>query len=104
VPGFIDLQVNGGGGIMFNAAPTVKGLTAIADAHRQYGTTGFMPTLITDDFSVMRQAISAVNSAVEQGVPGVLGIHLEGPFINTHKKGAHDGEKIRPIDKQAINS
>ncbi|MEP1551986.1 amidohydrolase family protein, partial [Paraglaciecola sp.] len=94
VPGFIDLQVNGGGGVMFNNAPTVEGLRTIASAHRRFGTTGLMPTLITDSFEVMRQAISAVKQAIDEGVPGILGIHLEGPFLNPERKGAHAEEKF----------
>ena len=77
VPGFIDLQINGGGGVLFNNAPTLDSICAIGQAHRQFGTTGFLPTLITDSFEVMEQAIAAVAQAIEQSVPGVLGIHLE---------------------------
>ena len=79
VPGFIDTQVNGGGGVLFNDAPTVSGIAAIAHAHQQYGTTGFLPTLISDDLAVVEQALTAVESAIKAGIPGVLGIHLEGP-------------------------
>lgn len=102
VPGFIDLQVNGGGGVMFNNMPTVEGLRTIANAHRQYGTTGFFPTLITDSYDVMRQAITAVTQAIEEGVPGILGVHLEGPFLNPERKGAHDEEKFCLIDEQGF--
>lgn len=102
VPGFIDLQVNGGGGVMFNNMPTVEGLQTIANAHRQYGTTGFFPTLITDSYDVMRQAITAVTQAIEEGVPGILGVHLEGPFLNPERKGAHDEEKFCLIDEQGF--
>ncbi|MEP1868613.1 MAG: N-acetylglucosamine-6-phosphate deacetylase [Paraglaciecola sp.] len=102
VPGFIDLQVNGGGGVMFNNAPTVEGLRTIASAHRRFGTTGLMPTLITDSFEVMRQAISAVKQAIDEGVPGILGIHLEGPFLNPERKGAHAEEKFCLIDEEGL--
>ena len=72
VPGFIDTQVNGGGGVLFNDAPTVEGIAAIGAAHRRFGTTGFLPTLISDDLAVIRQAVAAVDAAIEAGVPGVF--------------------------------
>lgn len=98
VPGFIDTQVNGGGGVLFNDAPTVAGIAAIGAAHRRFGTTGFLPTLISDDLDVIRRAVAAVDAAIEAGVPGVLGIHIEGPFLNVDRKGIHSAEKIRPLD------
>ncbi len=97
-PGFIDCQVNGGGGVLFNAAPSVESVRRIADAHRKFGTTGFLPTLISDDSTVMREAIGAVSDAIEQGVPGVLGIHLEGPFLSPQRKGIHDAAKFHAPD------
>jgi N-acetylglucosamine-6-phosphate deacetylase len=100
VPGFIDTQVNGGGGLLFNDAPTVETIRTIGAAHRRYGTTGFLPTLISDDLHVIRSGIEAVDSAIEQGVPGVLGIHIEGPFLNEHRKGIHDADKIRALDEE----
>jgi N-acetylglucosamine-6-phosphate deacetylase len=102
VPGFIDLQVNGGGGILFNDHPTVPGIAAIGEAHRRFGTTGFLPTLISDDLDTVARAIEAVDAAIAQGVPGVLGIHIEGPFLNAAKKGVHDASKFRPLDAEAI--
>ena len=102
LPGFIDLQVNGGGGVLFNDAPTVAGIAAIATAHRRFGTTGLLPTLISDDLDVVARAIAAVDAAIMQGVPGVLGIHIEGPFLNTAKKGIHDATKFRTLDDAAI--
>ena len=101
-PGFIDLQVNGGGGVLFNGAPTADAIRAIGAAHRQYGTTGFLPTLISDDYAVMRRAVAAVDEALARGVPGVLGIHLEGPFLNVLKKGTHDAGKIRALDEEGL--
>ncbi|MDQ7019539.1 MAG: N-acetylglucosamine-6-phosphate deacetylase [Robiginitomaculum sp.] len=97
VPGFIDIQVNGGGGVLFNDSPTVDAIAAIGEAHRQFGTTGFFPTLISDDLQVMERAIKAVDDAIEAGVPGVLGIHLEGPFLNPEKSGVHDLSKFMRI-------
>lgn len=102
LPGFIDCQVNGGGGVLFNDAPTVDTIARIGAAHRRYGTTGFLPTLISDDFEVMREAIRAVDTAIEQGVPGVLGIHLEGPFLAPERHGAHDSGKFVVPDAAAI--
>lgn len=102
VPGYVDLQVNGGGGVLFNTAPTVEGIEEIARAHRRFGTTGFLPTLISTDFATMRKAIEAVEGAIRQGVPGVLGIHLEGPFLNPEKHGAHDARNFRLIDDEAF--
>jgi len=95
LPGFIDCQVNGGGGVLFNESPSVEGIRAIAEAHRRFGTTGFLPTLISDDVDVMRAAINAVDEAIESGVPGVLGIHIEGPYLAPARKGVHDAGKFR---------
>lgn len=100
VPGFIDTQVNGGGGVLFNDAPTVETIRTIGEAHRRYGTTGFLPTLISDDLHVIRSGIEAVDSAIAEGVPGVLGIHIEGPFLNEHRKGIHEADKIRELDEE----
>jgi N-acetylglucosamine-6-phosphate deacetylase len=102
-PGFIDLQVNGGGGVMFNSAPSVESLRIIADAHRQYGSTGIYPTLITASFDAMRKAIAAVTQAIDEGVDGILGIHLEGPFLNPERKGAHAQEKFCIIDDEGFD-
>lgn len=102
VPGFIDTQVNGGGDALFNADPSVDTIRRIGEAHLQFGTTGFFPTLVSDDLDVVRAGIAAVDAAIEAGVPGVLGIHIEGPFINVARKGIHDAGKIRPIDDEGI--
>ncbi|MGE4062654.1 MAG: N-acetylglucosamine-6-phosphate deacetylase [Rhodospirillaceae bacterium] len=102
LPGFIDCQVNGGGGVLFNDLPTVEGIRAIGAAHRKFGTTGFLPTLISDDLAVMDKAIDAVEEALAQQVPGVLGIHLEGPFLNPSRAGIHDRQRIQKIDDSAI--
>lgn len=102
LPGFIDCQVNGGGGVLFNNTPDVEALRRIGRAHRRFGTTGYLPTLISDDLAVMRQAIAATREAIEQGVPGVIGIHLEGPYIAPARKGTHDAGKFRVPDAQEI--
>jgi N-acetylglucosamine-6-phosphate deacetylase len=98
LPGYIDVQVNGGGGVLFNDATSVEGIAAIGAAHRRFGTTGFLPTLISDDIEVIRRAMTAVDAAIEAGVPGVLGIHIEGPFLNAARKGVHDSARIRHLD------
>ena len=102
-PGFFDTQVNGGGGVLFNDAPTVETLIAMSEAHKQFGTSAMLPTLISDDLDVMRAAIAAVNSAIEQGVPGIVGIHLEGPFLNPARKGVHNANKFKVIDDEAFD-
>jgi N-acetylglucosamine-6-phosphate deacetylase len=103
-PGFVDLQCNGGGGVLFNDTPSVDALRAIGAAHARYGTTGFLPTLISDDLPTMLNAVTAVNAAIAEGVPGVLGIHLEGPFLNVEKKGIHDPAKIRALTAADVDA
>jgi len=102
-PGFIDTQVNGGGGALFNDSPTVETIARIGEAHRLYGTTGFLPTLLSDDLSIVDRAMRAVEAAIEAGVPGVLGIHIEGPFLSAERKGIHDSSKFRVLDEAAFN-
>lgn len=94
-PGFIDVQVNGGGGALFNNEPHPEGVRKIAEAHRRFGTTGLLPTVITDAPKIMSQAIAAVRTVREEGLASVLGIHVEGPFIDPKRKGAHDARFIR---------
>ena len=91
-PGFIDIQVNGGGDVLFNDTPTAAGIRTIAAAHRRFGTTSFLPTLISDTPEKMKDALDAVAAADE---PGVLGIHLEGPFLSPEKPGVHDPRHFR---------
>ena len=102
LPGFIDSQVNGGGGVLFNDAPSVESIRAIGRAHRAFGTTGFLPTLISADLDIVARAIAAVRGALEAGVPGVLGIHIEGPFLNVARKGVHDPAKLRELGPGAL--
>jgi N-acetylglucosamine-6-phosphate deacetylase len=102
LPGFIDLQVNGGGGVLFNDAPSVESIRAIGAAHRRFGTTAFLPTLISADLDIVARAIAAVRGAIAAGVPGVLGIHIEGPYLNVARKGVHDPAKLRELDASAL--
>lgn len=99
-PGFVDLQVNGGGGVLLNETPTKEAIWNIAKAHRKYGTTGILPTVITDSVSVLSRAVDAVIEAV--GEHGVLGMHIEGPHISVERRGTHRAEFVRPLDKDTI--
>lgn len=112
-PGFIDVQVNGGGGVLLNDDPTPDAVRRIAAAHRRFGTTALLPTLITDTRDAIRSAIEAVAAAIADGAPGVLGIHLEGPFLNPARKGVHrpelmgmpeagDGELLTSLGSRGI--
>lgn len=103
VPGFIDTQVNGGGDVLLNDTPTVDGIRRIAQAHRQYGTTGMLPTLISDDVEVMVTAIDAVREAIAEGVPGILGIHLEGPYLAAARKGVHNPDKFHTPSEDELD-
>jgi N-acetylglucosamine-6-phosphate deacetylase len=97
-PGFIDLQVNGGGDLLFNDAPTPETIQAIAQAHRRFGTTALLPTLISDSPDKMPKALAAVEQAAAAN-PSILGIHLEGPFLSPEKAGVHDPAALRrPTD------
>lgn len=98
VPGFVDLQVNGGGGVLFNNDTSLEAIRTICAAHAQFGTTALLPTLITDTAAVNVAAIAAGLSAVEARVPGFLGLHLEGPHLALARKGTHDPALIRPMD------
>lgn len=102
LPGFVDVQVNGGGGVLFNDAPTVEGIRTIAEAHAQFGTTGLLPTLISDDLATLARAIDAVDAAIAAGVPGVLGIHIEGPYLNQARRGVHDAAHFQELDARAV--
>lgn len=102
-PGLIDIQVNGGGGCLFNESPTVETIRQIGAAHSRFGTTGFLPTLISDELDIVEQAIAAVDAAISEDTPGVLGIHLEGPFLNIDRKGVHDDRKFRQLEHKHID-
>jgi N-acetylglucosamine-6-phosphate deacetylase len=99
VPGFIDLQVNGGGGVLLNERPDLEGIRTICAAHARFGTTGLLPTLITDNVEVTTETIAAGLAAQAANVPGFLGLHLEGPHLSVARKGAHDPNLIRPMDE-----
>lgn len=101
-PAYVDLQVNGGGGVMFNDNPSVEILRTIAHAHERLGTKTLLPTLITDTPEKTAAAIDATCKAVSQTVPGVAGLHLEGPHISVERKGAHDANKIRPMTQADV--
>ena len=102
-PGFVDLQVNGGGGLMFNNTPNIATLRHMAQAHARIGATAILPTLITDTPEVTGRAIDAVLQAVAEGTPGILGLHLEGPHLSSARKGAHDGDLIRPMESADLD-
>ncbi|MEX0350660.1 MAG: N-acetylglucosamine-6-phosphate deacetylase [Paracoccaceae bacterium] len=97
-PGYVDLQVNGGDGVMFNDDPSVETLKRIASAHRCLGTATILPTLITDTPEKTKASIDATRSAIRSGVPGIAGLHLEGPHLSVARKGAHDADLIRPME------
>jgi N-acetylglucosamine-6-phosphate deacetylase len=95
-PGLVDWQVNGGGGVLFNATPTAAAAAAIAAAHRRAGVTAIVPTVITDSPAVLAAALAAAGEAARV-TPGVLGVHVEGPFIDPRRRGVHLAEFIRPM-------
>lgn len=99
-PGYVDLQVNGGGGVMLNDAPSVATLKTMASAHARLGATSILPTLITDTPAQVRAAVAAVEAAIAQGVPGIAGLHLEGPHLSFDRRGAHDATLIRPMSAE----
>ncbi|HEY0033369.1 MAG TPA: N-acetylglucosamine-6-phosphate deacetylase [Devosia sp.] len=103
VPGFIDLQVNGGGGVLFNNDPSVSAIRTILAAHAQFGTTALLPTLITDTVEVNLAAMQAGREAARLAIPGFLGLHLEGPHLSVARKGTHDPSLIRPMTDEDLN-
>ena len=104
VPGFIDLQVNGGGGVLLNHQQDVEAIRTICAAHAKFGTTALLPTLITDTFEVRARTIAAGIAARKAGVPGFLGLHLEGPHLSVARKGVHDPSLIRPMDEADLQA
>lgn len=103
-PGFIDLQVNGGGGAQFDLDPTVESIRTICSTFSRYGTTACLPTLVTSPPDVTRTALAAGAEAARQEVDGFLGLHLEGPHLSIARKGAHDPALIRPMDPDDLTT
>ena len=101
MPGFIDIQVNGGGDLLFNDAPAPETIQAIAKAHRRFGTTALLPTLISDTPDKMPKALAAVEQAAAVN-PSIIGIHLEGPFLSPERAGVHDPRALRRPTKQDL--
>ena len=101
-PGYVDVQVNGGGGVMFNDDQSVGALRTIAQAHAAIGTAAILPTLITDTPARTKAAIDAVEQAMAEKVAGIVGIHLEGPHLSVARKGAHDPDLIRPMTAEDL--
>ena len=99
VPGFVDLQVNGGGGVLLNSDPSPETVAAMAAAHVRLGTTALLPTVISDAPDLQRRAVDAVRAAMAAGTAGVLGVHLEGPYLEAGKRGVHRDEFFRPLDE-----
>ena len=102
VPGFIDIQVNGGGGVLFNDETTVDGIARIAAAHRKFGSTGILPTLISDTHEKVAAALDAVDAAIAADVPGILGIHVEGPFISPARHGIHREDRLSTLNAAMV--
>ena len=102
-PGFIDLQVNGGGGVLLNEEPTVEGIATICAAHAKFGTTALLPTLITDTPDISARTVAAGIDAKTRGIRGFLGLHLEGPHLSVARKGAHDPTLIRPMEDRDLD-
>jgi N-acetylglucosamine-6-phosphate deacetylase len=102
-PGFIDIQVNGGGGVLFNDAPSTEAIAAIGAAHRRFGTTGFLATFISDETAKMHEAAGAVRAAIAAGTPGLVGIHFEGPWLNPARKGVHDARFLRDFTEEDLS-
>jgi N-acetylglucosamine-6-phosphate deacetylase len=102
-PGFVDVQVNGGGGALLNDKPSLEVVRHIAESHRRFGTIALLPTLVTDAPEVMAAGIAAVRAA-RAIVPGVLGIHLEGPFLDVKRKGAHFSRFIREMTQADVET
>lgn len=99
-PGYVDLQVNGGGGVFLNETPTRDGIATIAEAHRRFGTVALLPTVITDSADVLDNAANAAIAA--QGLPGVMGLHIEGPHISKERRGTHEADYVRSFDDRTM--
>ncbi|WP_454279724.1 N-acetylglucosamine-6-phosphate deacetylase [Sphingomonas sp. Marseille-Q8236] len=102
VPGYIDTQVNGGGGVLFNDRLDVDGIAAMAAAHAVYGTTAMLPTLVSETPDKIARALDAIDEAIEAKVLGIVGIHVEGPVLNPARKGIHDPSRFRDLDEEMV--
>jgi N-acetylglucosamine-6-phosphate deacetylase len=102
-PGFIDLQVNGGGGVLFNNDPSADCVRSIRDAHRSCGTTALLPTVISDSSAVREAAVRAVQECIAVGDEGVLGIHIEGPFLSAERRGVHQAEHLQTLSQADLD-
>jgi len=100
--GFIDTQINGGGGVLFNQQPDLRALETIFSAHHQFGTTAMLPTLITDDLDIMQRAADTISQAISQQQTGILGVHFEGPHLSISKRGVHSTAHIRALTDQEM--
>jgi N-acetylglucosamine-6-phosphate deacetylase len=103
LPGFIDVQVNGGGGVLLNDAPTPEGIAAIAAAHARFGTTAMLPTLISATPDLIARGLDAADEAIAAGVPGCIGIHVEGPVLNAKRRGIHSEGNLRKLDDAMVD-
>lgn len=103
VPGFIDVQVNGGGGYLFNHDTNLQTLSAMVKAHAQYGSTALLPTLITSGLATQYRAADVISQAITENMPGIIGVHFEGPHISLPKKGIHSSDHIRALSQQELD-
>jgi N-acetylglucosamine-6-phosphate deacetylase len=101
-PAFVDLQVNGGGGIMLDGSADAGRIAAICATHILLGCAGVLPTLITDTKAATDRVIAAAIEAAQANVPGFLGLHLEGPHLDPTRAGAHDPRLIRPMTQADV--
>jgi len=101
-PGFIDLQVNGGGGKLFNNSPDKESLNAIIEAHQHFGTTSIMPTVISDSLNVLKRCATTISEEIENN-KSLLGVHIEGPFFNVKYRGVHQKQYINTINSDYLN-
>lgn len=101
-PGFIDLQVNGGGGKLFNNSPDKQSLNTIIEAHQHFGTTSIMPTVISDSLNVLKRCTTTISEVIENN-KSLLGVHIEGPFFNVKYRGAHQKQYINTINSDYLN-
>jgi len=101
-PGFIDLQVNGGGGKLFNNSPDKESLNTIISAHQYFGTTSIMPTVISDSLNILQKCTDTISNEIDNN-PSLLGIHIEGPFFNVKYRGVHQKQYINTINASYLN-